>query len=124
MLERHFCSADSGSDWPTVSTVEQAGHRKHSVNGMFSHTINPMVSTRAYMDIDPVRLCLSLEALRQGKVVVLEDEAEESTEMTGIWVEDSGIVGIHFYVMSSSWLHTYNTCMYIFSLSVEQLLQL
>ncbi|GJJ78779.1 hypothetical protein EMPS_11138 [Entomortierella parvispora] len=91
MLERHFFSAAPTSAWPTSGNVGHTRYHRRPVNGMFSHMINPMVSTRAYMCIDPVRLYLSLEALRQGKIVVLENDAEESTEVAGIWVEDSGI---------------------------------
>jgi hypothetical protein len=69
-------------------------HPLHRVSNAFSHMINPMISTRAYLDIEPVRLYLSLEALRQGKVVVLDEDcsSDDSSASMGIWVEDSGTV--------------------------------
>ncbi|KAF9581567.1 hypothetical protein BGW38_001375 [Lunasporangiospora selenospora] len=54
---------------------------------MFGHMINPMVTTRSYMNIEPVRLHISLKSLRRGVVQV----TTEQEDPTGIWVEDSGI---------------------------------
>ncbi|KAG0004908.1 hypothetical protein BGZ79_007696 [Entomortierella chlamydospora] len=65
----------------------QSRMEKTVINAMFGHMINPMVTTRSYMGIEPVRLHLSLKALRRGIVQV----TTEQEDPTGIWVEDSGI---------------------------------
>ncbi|KAG9062677.1 hypothetical protein KI688_004981 [Linnemannia hyalina] len=75
--------------------VNQAIERKFAqsrlestvINAMFGHMINPMVTTRSYMNIEPVRLHLSLKALRRGTVQI----TTEQEDPTGVWVEDSGI---------------------------------
>ncbi|KAF9585149.1 hypothetical protein BGW38_003700 [Lunasporangiospora selenospora] len=57
------------------------------IHGMFGHATNPFVTSRSYMNIEPVRLHLSLRALRRGIIQV----TSEQDDPTGIWVEDSGI---------------------------------
>lgn len=71
----------------------QSRLEKTVINAMFGHMINPMVTTRSYMNIEPVRLHLSLKALRRGTVQI----TTEQEDPTGIWVEDSGIVSFSFY---------------------------
>ncbi|KAF9112954.1 hypothetical protein BGX27_002500 [Mortierella sp. AM989] len=65
----------------------QSRMEKTVINAMFGHMINPMITTRSYMGIEPVRLHLSLKALRRGMIQV----TTEQEDPTGIWVEDSGI---------------------------------
>ncbi|KAF8979472.1 hypothetical protein BGZ52_004861, partial [Haplosporangium bisporale] len=65
----------------------QSRLEKTVINTMFGHMINPMVTTRAYMNIEPVRLHLSLKSLRRGTVQI----TTEQEDPTGVWVEDSGI---------------------------------
>ncbi|KAG0346865.1 hypothetical protein BG004_000670 [Podila humilis] len=65
----------------------QSRLEKTVINTMFGHMINPMVTTRSYMNIEPVRLHLSLKSLRRGTVQI----TTEQEDPTGIWVEDSGI---------------------------------
>ncbi|KAI7826976.1 hypothetical protein BC939DRAFT_395221 [Gamsiella multidivaricata] len=65
----------------------QSRLEKTVINAMFGHMINPMVTTRSYMNIEPVRLHLSLKSLRRGVIQV----TTEQEDPTGIWVEDSGI---------------------------------
>ncbi|KAK3816616.1 MAG: hypothetical protein J3Q66DRAFT_342984 [Benniella sp.] len=65
----------------------QSRLEKTVINAMFGHMINPMVTTRSYMNIEPVRLHLSLKMLRRGVVQI----TNEQDDPTGIWVEDSGI---------------------------------
>ncbi|KAF9902805.1 hypothetical protein EC991_004540 [Linnemannia zychae] len=57
------------------------------LNGMFGHLVNPLITTRASMDIEPVRLHISLNALRRGLVEI----TTELDDPSGVWVEDSGI---------------------------------
>ncbi|KAG0026874.1 hypothetical protein BGZ81_006049 [Podila clonocystis] len=53
----------------------------------FGHAFNPMITSRSYMNVDPVRLYLSLKSLRRGIVkITTEDE-----DPHGIWVEDCGV---------------------------------
>lgn len=66
----------------------QSRLEKTVINTMFGHMINPMITTRAYMNIEPIRLHLSLKSLRRGTVQI----TTEQEDPTGIWVEDSGIV--------------------------------
>ncbi|KAG0371320.1 hypothetical protein BGZ54_006609 [Gamsiella multidivaricata] len=78
-LERRLCG---------TSPHDPAGFhiaRTH-ISGMFGHMSNPMVTTRSYMNIEPVRLHLSLKSLRRGVVEV----TTEKDDPMGIWVEDSG----------------------------------
>ncbi|KAG0267267.1 hypothetical protein BG011_007678 [Mortierella polycephala] len=56
------------------------------INSMFGHMANPLITTRSYMHIEPVRLYLSLKSLRRGLVKVTTEEEDP----TGIWAEDSG----------------------------------
>ncbi|KAF9438250.1 hypothetical protein BGZ76_008983 [Entomortierella beljakovae] len=65
----------------------QSRMEKLVINSMFGHMINPMITTRSYMGIEPVRLHLSLRALRRGIVQI----TTEQEDPTGVWVEDSGI---------------------------------
>ncbi|KAF9087334.1 hypothetical protein BGX23_008193 [Mortierella sp. AD031] len=51
------------------------------------HKVNPFITTRSSMNIEPVRLHVSLKALRRGLVEI----TTEQEDPTGIWIEDSGI---------------------------------
>ncbi|KAF9984747.1 DIP2 disco-interacting protein 2 C [Mortierella antarctica] len=76
-LERRFCLSMTDSGFYMERT---------SISSMFGHMVNPMITTRSYMDIEPVRLYLSLQSLRRGIVEVTTEEEDPN----GIWVEDSG----------------------------------
>ncbi|KAF9347338.1 hypothetical protein BGX26_001170 [Mortierella sp. AD094] len=54
---------------------------------MFGHMTNLLITARSYMNVEPVRLHLSLKSLRRGVVEITTEEEDP----TGIWVEDSGI---------------------------------
>ncbi|KAF9371350.1 hypothetical protein CPB97_002025, partial [Podila verticillata] len=57
------------------------------ISSTFGNTFNPMITSRSYMNVEPVRLYLSMKSLRRGIVeITTEDE-----DPRGIWVEDSGI---------------------------------
>ncbi|KAF9107721.1 hypothetical protein BGX27_008630 [Mortierella sp. AM989] len=60
---------------------------RSQICGMFGHMANPLITARSYMNIEPVRLHLSLKSLRRGVVEITTEEEDP----TGIWVEDSGI---------------------------------
>lgn len=76
LVERRLCGHSS-------SRMDRAW-----VCGAFGHMATPFVTARSYMDIEPLRLHLSLKSLRRGVVEITTEEEDP----TGIWVEDSGIV--------------------------------
>ncbi|KAF9289373.1 hypothetical protein BGZ68_009487 [Mortierella alpina] len=76
-LERRLCLSMTDSGFYMERT---------SISSMFGHMVNPMITTRSYLDIEPVRLYLSLQSLRRGIVEVTTEEENPN----GIWVEDSG----------------------------------
>ncbi|KAI8990218.1 hypothetical protein BDB01DRAFT_718224 [Pilobolus umbonatus] len=59
-----------------------------SINTVYSHAGNPMITTRSYMLSKPITLVLDPYWLRQGIVRVLKHKDEQS----GIALNDSGIV--------------------------------
>ncbi|KAF9127491.1 hypothetical protein BGW39_005825 [Mortierella sp. 14UC] len=77
------------SSLPHTSSLTRSGGslERTRLNGMFGHLVNPFITTRVSMDIKPVRLHISLNALRRGLVEI----TTELDDPTGVWVEDSGI---------------------------------
>ncbi|KAG0291874.1 hypothetical protein BGZ96_004776 [Linnemannia gamsii] len=93
-LETLFCplssmAPSSISSSSYVSSLARSGNdlERTRLNGMFGHVVNPLIATRSSMDIEPVRLHVSLQALRRGFVEI----TTEHDDPTGIWIEDSGI---------------------------------
>ncbi|OAQ29310.1 acetyl-CoA synthetase-like protein [Linnemannia elongata AG-77] len=93
-LETQFCplssvAPSSISSSLYASSLTRSGNdlERTRLNGMFGHLVNPLITTRSSMDIEPVRLHISLNALRRGLVEV----TTEHDDPTGIWIEDSGI---------------------------------
>ncbi|KAF9332496.1 hypothetical protein BGZ91_011683 [Linnemannia elongata] len=93
-LETQFCplssmapSSISSSLYASSLTKSCDDLERTRLNGMFGHLVNPLITTRSSMDIEPVRLHISLNALRRGLVEV----TTEHDDPTGIWIEDSGI---------------------------------
>ncbi|KAG0223249.1 hypothetical protein BGW42_006007, partial [Actinomortierella wolfii] len=89
---KNFMIAAEGRPRTEVNQLVERRYSHHrleptAVNIMFGHMINPMVTTRSYMNVEPIRLHLSLKSLRRGIVQV----TTEQEDPTGIWVEDSGI---------------------------------
>lgn len=93
-LETKFCplssmppSSISSSSY--VSSLARSGKdlERTRLNGVFGHLVNPLITTRSSMDIEPVRLHISLHSLRRGLVEI----TTERDDSTGIWIEDSGI---------------------------------
>ncbi|KAG0278192.1 hypothetical protein BGZ95_004505 [Linnemannia exigua] len=93
ILENQLCPHSSTSpsffsESRISSFVEiDGGLERRRLNGMFGHLVNPLISTRSSMDIEPVRLHISLNALRRGLIEI----TTELNDPTGIWIEDSGI---------------------------------
>ncbi|KAI9289485.1 hypothetical protein BC943DRAFT_271616 [Umbelopsis sp. AD052] len=61
---------------------------KETVNNVYSNSMNPMITTRSYMLMEPITLLIDLVSLRRGIVRVLPPEEET----LGILLHDSGIV--------------------------------
>ncbi|CAM0138930.1 unnamed protein product [Umbelopsis sp. WA50703] len=61
---------------------------KEAINTVYSNMINPMITTRSYMLMEPITLLVDLVSLRRGIVRVLPPEEEA----LGILLHDSGIV--------------------------------
>ncbi|KAF9215752.1 hypothetical protein BGZ59_000423 [Podila verticillata] len=86
----HIAQKPSSIDLSSGPETMRAIH----INSTFGNTFNPMITSRSYMNVEPVRLYLSMKSLRRGIVeITTEDE-----DPHGIWVEDSGIVNglMHF----------------------------
>ncbi|KFH68862.1 hypothetical protein MVEG_05666 [Podila verticillata NRRL 6337] len=79
----HIAQKPSSIDLSSGPETMRAIH----INSTFGNTFNPMITSRSYMNVEPVRLYLSMKSLRRGIVeITTEDE-----DPHGIWVEDSGI---------------------------------
>lgn len=80
-----------------VSSLTKSGNdlERTRLNGMFGHLVNPLITTRSSMGIEPVRLHISLHALRRGLVEI----ATEHDDPTGIWIEDGGIVSFFDHLL-------------------------
>ncbi|KAF1806668.1 hypothetical protein FB192DRAFT_1419487 [Mucor lusitanicus] len=61
---------------------------KESINTVYSHAANPMITTRSYMLMEPIAISIDPYWLRQGIVRTLSPEEEHY----GILLNDSGIV--------------------------------
>lgn len=66
------------------------GLESSSINIAYSHVLNPMITTRSYMSLEPVDLWLDPIALRQGYVSVVNPENYPNA----LHLRDSGIVPI------------------------------
>ena len=61
-----------------------------SINTVYSHVLNPMVSSRSYMCIEPCELWLDRNALRRGLIIPVHPD----TDPTALMVQDSGMVPV------------------------------
>ncbi|KAJ5581436.1 hypothetical protein N7535_000056 [Penicillium sp. DV-2018c] len=62
-----------------------------SINIVYSHVLNPMVTTRSYMCIEPIELWLDLRSLRQGLIYPVDPDADP----TALLLQDSGMVPVN-----------------------------
>lgn len=67
-----------------------AGLNRTAINTIYSHVLNPMITTRSYMSIEPIELWLDPKALRQGLVYPVDPE----TCPGALLVQDSGMVPV------------------------------
>ncbi|ORE02022.1 acetyl-CoA synthetase-like protein [Rhizopus microsporus var. microsporus] len=65
-----------------------SGLERETINSVYSHAYNPMITTRSYMLIEPISLIADFEWLRQGIVRPLS----QTDEAYGVLLHDSGIV--------------------------------
>lgn len=68
----------------------QTGLDRTAINTVYSHVLNPMISSRSYMSIEPIELHLDTRALRRGLVYPVDPD----TEPGALCVQDSGMVPI------------------------------
>ncbi|KAL1963640.1 hypothetical protein VTN77DRAFT_7961 [Rasamsonia byssochlamydoides] len=62
-----------------------------AINTIYSHVLNPMITSRSYMCIEPVELWLDLRALRRGLVYPVDPDVDP----TALRVQDSGMVPVN-----------------------------
>jgi acyl-CoA synthetase (AMP-forming)/AMP-acid ligase II len=62
-----------------------------AINTIYSHVLNPMITSRSYMCIDPIELWLDLRALRRGLVCAVDSDSDP----TALLVQDSGMVPVN-----------------------------
>ncbi|RUP51981.1 hypothetical protein BC936DRAFT_143837, partial [Jimgerdemannia flammicorona] len=81
----YFCSSP---DHQILSHFSANRLEKEAINTVYSHIMNPMISTRSYMLMEPVSLYLELRSLRKGIVRPITPEEDPF----GVMLHDSGIV--------------------------------
>lgn len=62
---------------------------RETINTVYTHALNPMITTRSYMLLEPISLLTDFEWLRQGIVRPLSQSDDSSY---GVLLHDSGIV--------------------------------
>jgi len=67
-----------------------AGLDRTAINTIYSHVLNPMITSRSYMCIEPIELWLDVNALRYGMVCPVHPD----TDPTALLVQDSGMVPV------------------------------
>ncbi|KAK9369416.1 hypothetical protein V1509DRAFT_620767 [Lipomyces kononenkoae] len=65
-----------------------------AINSIYSHVLNPMVTTRSYMCIEPVELKLDVRQLRRGFVVIASPDSGPFI----LTLQDSGMVPVSTHV--------------------------
>lgn len=68
----------------------QAGLDRTAINTVYSHVLNPMITSRSYMSIEPIELRLDPRALRRGLVYPVDPD----TNPNALLVQDSGMVPV------------------------------
>ncbi|KAK9484174.1 hypothetical protein V1527DRAFT_229118 [Lipomyces starkeyi] len=65
-----------------------------AINTIYSHVLNPMITTRSYMCIEPVELKFDVRELRRGFIVIASPDSGPFT----LSVQDSGMVPVSTHV--------------------------
>jgi acyl-CoA synthetase (AMP-forming)/AMP-acid ligase II len=66
------------------------GLDRTAINTIYSHVLNPMLTSRSYMSIEPIELWLDTRALRRGLIYPVDPD----TDPTALLVQDSGMVPV------------------------------
>ncbi|KAK7208110.1 hypothetical protein BZA70DRAFT_244673 [Myxozyma melibiosi] len=66
-----------------------------AINSIYSHALNPMITTRSYMCIEPIELKLDLRELRRGFIAVAPPDSKRHT----LTIQDSGMVPVSTHVL-------------------------
>ncbi len=59
-----------------------------SINAIYTHRFNPIITSRSYLNLDPVDLWLDPQALRKGFISIVDPQAVPNA----LHVQDSGVV--------------------------------
>jgi acyl-CoA synthetase (AMP-forming)/AMP-acid ligase II len=68
----------------------QAGLDRTAINTVYSHVLNPMITSRSYMCVEPIELWLDRQSLRRGLIVPVHPESDPGA----LLLQDSGMVPI------------------------------
>ena len=55
------------------------GVDRTSINTIYSHVLNPMISSRSYMSTEPIELWLDTKALRQGLIYPVDPDSDSDS---------------------------------------------
>lgn len=69
------------------------GLDRTAVNTVYSHVLNPTISTRSYMNSEPIDLYLDTKALRRGFIYPVHPDSGPPSSM--LLVQDSGMVAVN-----------------------------
>lgn len=69
----------------------QTGLDRTAINTIYSHQLNPMVTSRSYMCIEPIELWLDPRALRRGLVYPVDPDSDPNS----LLLQDSGMVPVN-----------------------------
>lgn len=67
-----------------------SGLERSAINYVYSHVLNPMITTRSYMCIEPIRIFLDLKELRRGFLSTVTSGHGAGT----LLLQDSGMVPV------------------------------
>ncbi|KAF9328011.1 hypothetical protein BG006_008756 [Podila minutissima] len=85
-IEQRFMYIARKPAFTGISGLDETISNIH-ISSTFGHAFNPLITSRSYMNVEPVRLYLSMKSLCRGivKITTKDEDAH------GIWVEDCGI---------------------------------
>lgn len=67
-----------------------AGLDRTAINTIYSHVLNPMITSRSYMCIEPIELWIDTKALRRGLIYPVDPQGNVKSLM----LQDSGMVPV------------------------------
>ena len=78
-----------------ISRLGQLRMDADALNMVYSHPLNLMVSSQVERAAGPVRVHVSSKNLRYGIIT----PTNEADDLTGMWLEDTGIVSLNFHFL-------------------------